>query len=67
MLPEGFSIHPELAWKLSGITNDPEAAYLQSLAWTREHGGGAAGEPSDPGPVAGAPETGDIGPTGPSA
>ena len=70
MLPQNYQIHPELAWKLSGITNDPEAAYLQSLAWTQAHPDTQTSEETsieDPGPVAASPQIGDNAPTGASA
>lgn len=71
MLPSNFLIHPEVAFRASGLFTDPEAAFLESLGWTEEHSGGETSgveEGEEPFPAAGSPQQeGDNGPQGPSA
>ena len=74
MLPKGFSIHPEVAFRHCGLFTDPETAYLQSAQWTeesRERQEEAVPQPAqgpdDPGPQAGSPQQGDDGAGAPSA
>lgn len=72
MLPEGFEIHPEVAFRHSGLFSDPESAYLESRRWTEEREAErerkaqeiaeqAQQGPTDPGPQAGSPQRGDDG------
>ena len=67
LLPDGFHVHPEVAFRSSGLFTDPESAYLESLQWTEEHRdaptapAAAQGGPDDPGPQAGSPERGEDG------
>ena len=80
MLPDGFEIHPEVAFRHSGLFSDPESAYLESRRWTEERAEereqkaldlaarqGAQEGPTDPGPQAGFPQRGDDGAPAPSA
>lgn len=63
MLPDGFRIHPEVAFRHCGLFTDPETAYLQSAAFTADERERAeelaeqrAQEQGDPGPQAGSPQ-----------
>ena len=76
MLPEGFHIHPEVAFRHCGLFTDPETAYLESASWTEENRERqeeqmrermAAQGPTDPGPQAASPQQGDDGASAPSA
>lgn len=74
MLPESFHIHPEVAFRHSGLFSDPESAYLQSLKWTEENREAAPAQLAGaqpfggPGPQAGQPEPeGEDGANAPSA
>ena len=65
MLPEGFHVHPEVAFRSCGLFSDPESAYLESARWTEENRERAEAEQAarqqqeqdgDPGPQAGSPQ-----------